>query len=123
MTLIGLAAAMLVVHFARNVLTLSGSTVSGSASSERKRLPKWMHPLSTWYNVLCHKGGELHKFTPKQLELIKLIDQGLTYDEMAKRLGVSVRTVKSNTDRIRWLLGVEKKRLIPKVARDLGLLK
>lgn len=65
----------------------------------------------------------MHKFTPKQLELIKLIDQGLTYDEIATRQGVSVRTVKSNTDRIRWLLGVEKKRLIPKVARDLGLIK
>lgn len=65
----------------------------------------------------------MQKFTANQLALIKLIDQGLTYEEMGNRLGVSPRTVKYQTERIRWILGVEKKRQIPKVARDLGLIK
>lgn len=66
--------------------------------------------------------GWMRKLEPGQLELARLIEEGLTYDEMADRLGISSSTVKKHTDRLRWALGVEKKRHIPKVLRDLGLL-
>jgi DNA-binding CsgD family transcriptional regulator len=65
----------------------------------------------------------LHKLTAAQLELIELIARGLTYDEIADHLGVSVRTAKTHTDKVKWILGVTKKRQIPQVARDLGLLR
>lgn len=64
----------------------------------------------------------MREFTPKQLELAKLIDRGLTYEEIAAELGVSASAVKQRTDRLRWVLGVDKKRQIPAVMRQLGLL-
>lgn len=65
----------------------------------------------------------MRKLESGQLELARLIDEGLTYDQMADRLGVSVSAVKKQTERLRWTLGVEKKRYIPKVMKDLGLMK
>lgn len=64
----------------------------------------------------------MHSFTEKQIELGKLISRGLTYEEIAKELGVSSSTVRQRTDRLRWILGVEKKRQIAAVMRELGLL-
>jgi DNA-binding NarL/FixJ family response regulator len=64
----------------------------------------------------------MRKLEPGQLELARLIEQGLTYDQMAEKLGVSTSTVKKQTDRLRWTLGVEKKRHIPGILRGLGLL-
>lgn len=64
----------------------------------------------------------MHRFTDKQVELGRLIAEGLTYAEMAQRLGVSNSTVRQRTDRLRWVLGVEKKRQIPSVMKELGLI-
>lgn len=61
--------------------------------------------------------------TNRQLEIARLIAEGLTYDEMGERLGISPRTVKAHTDVIRLKLGgLGKKRDIPRVLRDLGLM-
>lgn len=64
----------------------------------------------------------MNKFTDKQVELGRLIAEGLTYEEIAARLGVSTSSVRQRTDRLRWVLGVEKKRQIPAVMRQLGLI-
>lgn len=64
----------------------------------------------------------MHEITPRMLEIARLIADGQTYEEMGHSLGISPRTVKSHTDRMRLILGVKKKRHIPKVMRDLGLL-
>jgi DNA-binding NarL/FixJ family response regulator len=64
----------------------------------------------------------LQRFTDRQVELGRLIAEGLTYQEIADRLGVSSSTVRQRTDRLRWILGVEKKRQIPAVMRALGLI-
>lgn len=60
--------------------------------------------------------------TPRELEIARLIADGLTYEEMGNRLGISPRTVKAHTDKIRIKLGVSKKRHIPSVLRRLGIL-
>lgn len=65
----------------------------------------------------------MHEFTKEQLQLGRLIEEGLTYSEIGARLGINPRTVKTQTDKVRWMLGVRHKRQIPKVMRDLGLLK
>lgn len=64
----------------------------------------------------------MRPFTEKQIQLGRLIARGLTYDEIAVELGVSASAVKQRTDRLRWVLGVEKKRQIPEAMRELGLL-
>jgi DNA-binding CsgD family transcriptional regulator len=64
----------------------------------------------------------VHKLTERQLHLGKLISEGLTYEEIARELGVSRRTAIHYTDRLRWILGVDKKRHIPRVMKELGLL-
>lgn len=64
----------------------------------------------------------MHKFSEKQLEVARLIARGLTYAEMARELRISESAVKQRTDRLRFVLGVKRKRQIPQVMRDLGLI-
>lgn len=64
----------------------------------------------------------MHSITDEQLQLAKLIGEGLTYEEIGRRLGINPRTVKTQTDRLRWTLGVNKKRLIPQRMKELGLM-
>jgi DNA-binding CsgD family transcriptional regulator len=63
-----------------------------------------------------------HPLTPRQIQIVKLIDKGMTYDEMGAALGVSPRTVKAHTDTIRIKLNVKKKRHIPQALRDTGVM-
>lgn len=65
----------------------------------------------------------MHKLTDEQIALAKLIAEGLTYDEIGERLGQNPRSIKTQTDKLRWMLGVQKKRQIPQLMRELGLLK
>lgn len=64
----------------------------------------------------------MHQFTEREMQIVRLIAEGLTYEEMGRRLSVSPRRVKQETDVIRSYLGVSKKRRIPQVMRELGLL-
>ncbi len=60
-------------------------------------------------------------FTPRQVQIIKLIDEGLTYEEMGDALGIAPRTVKAHADTIRIKLNVNRKRHIPKALRERGI--
>ena len=60
--------------------------------------------------------------TPKELEVGKLIQQGYTYEEIADAMGISPRTAKSYTDRLKLKLNVEKKRHIPAALKEKGLI-
>lgn len=63
----------------------------------------------------------MQKLTPRELSVIRLIERGFTYDEMGRELGISPRTVKAVTDRIRLKIGASKKRNIPDIVRRLGI--
>jgi len=58
--------------------------------------------------------------TPRQVQIVRLIDQGMTYEEMGDKLGISSRTVKAHTDTIRLKLDVKRKRHIPQALRERG---
>jgi DNA-binding CsgD family transcriptional regulator len=53
------------------------------------------------------------KFTERQLEVIRLIAEGCSNDEIAARLGVTARTAKAHCDTLRTKLGVSRRRYIP----------
>ena len=51
--------------------------------------------------------------TERQREIIELIAQGLSNDEMSQELGISPRTTKAHCDVLRQKLGVPRRRQIP----------
>lgn len=55
--------------------------------------------------------------SPRQSEVLVLVGQGLTNQEIAERMGISPRTVKLQTDKMRAKFGVERKRDLIAVAR------
>ena len=51
--------------------------------------------------------------TPRQLEVIRLIAEGLSNEEVGHELGISPRTAKAHCDILRQKLGVPRRRQIP----------
>jgi DNA-binding CsgD family transcriptional regulator len=51
--------------------------------------------------------------TTRQREVVELIAQGLSNDEVALVLGISPRTAKAHCDALRQKLGVPRRRQIP----------
>lgn len=64
----------------------------------------------------------MRRFTDEEKRIAQLIADGLTYEEMGRRLGVSASTAKQHTALLRNALGVKYKRQIPGVMRQLGLM-
>jgi ATP/maltotriose-dependent transcriptional regulator MalT len=51
--------------------------------------------------------------TSRQREVVELIAQGLSNDEIGVALGISPRTAKAHSDALRQKLGVTRRRQIP----------
>jgi DNA-binding CsgD family transcriptional regulator len=51
--------------------------------------------------------------TPRQLQVIQLIAEGLSNEELGHALGISPRTAKAHCDILRQKLGVRRRRQIP----------
>jgi DNA-binding CsgD family transcriptional regulator len=51
--------------------------------------------------------------TPRQRQVIELIAQGMSTEEVAHALGISPRTAKAHSDVLRQKLGVLRRRQIP----------
>jgi DNA-binding CsgD family transcriptional regulator len=51
--------------------------------------------------------------TPRQREVIRLIAEGLSNEELGQELGISPRTAKAHCDVLRQKLGVSRRRQIP----------
>jgi len=51
--------------------------------------------------------------TPRQREVIELIAQGMSNEELGHHLGISPRTAKAHCDVLRQKLGVTRRRHIP----------
>ena len=58
------------------------------------------------------------EITERQEEVLALIVDGYTFGEIAERLGISERTVKSHSDLLRRKLGAERKRNLILLGRD-----
>jgi DNA-binding CsgD family transcriptional regulator len=53
------------------------------------------------------------RFTERQRQVVQLIAEGCSNDEIAARLGVTARTAKAHCDGLRTKLGVSRRRYIP----------
>jgi two-component system nitrate/nitrite response regulator NarL len=59
------------------------------------------------------RGSGSGAITPRQREVIELIAQGLSNEELGLALGISPRTAKAHCDVLRQKLGVTRRRHIP----------
>jgi DNA-binding CsgD family transcriptional regulator len=59
------------------------------------------------------------RFTERQRQVVQLIAEGCSNDEIAARLGVTSRTAKAHCDGLRTKLGVTRRRYIPLAYRSI----
>jgi ATP/maltotriose-dependent transcriptional regulator MalT len=57
-------------------------------------------------------------FTPRQRQVVALIAEGCSNEEVAERLHISPRTAKAHSDVLRQKLGVARRRQIPAAYRS-----
>src|ERR687887_302451 len=62
------------------------------------------------YEALTKRAPAL---TDRQRQVVELIAQGLSNEEIANQLGITPRTVKAHSDVLRQKLGVSRRRQIP----------
>ena len=64
-------------------------------------------------------NGTPPPLTARQLQVVGLIAQGCSNDEVGRRLGISPRTAKAHCDALRLKLGVPRRRQIPAAFKTL----
>ena len=67
-------------------------------------------------NTLMERSPSI---TDRQRQVVELIAQGCSNDEVGVRLGISPRTAKAHSDVLRQKLGVTRRRQIPIAYRSL----
>ena len=94
----------------------------------------WFHPgsfLKKYFDLRCQTPGtglsstptpNPQILTPRELEVLRLIDEGLSNQQIALRLSVSLSTVKTHTNNLYAKLDVRKRSQALRRARELGLL-
>jgi len=65
----------------------------------------------------------MEPLSPRELEVLTLIDEGLTNAEIAQELTLAPSTVKTHINNIYGKLGVESRTQALKTAREKGLLR
>ena len=78
-------------------------------------------PAPSRFTLNVAKMEELG-ITPRELEVLRLIGEGLSTKEMAARLFVSENTVKTHTSRVFDKLGANRRTKAVQLAKELGLL-
>ena len=63
--------------------------------------------------------GSVPSLTTRQRQVVALIAEGCSNDEVGARLGISPRTAKAHSDVLRQKLGVARRRQIPVAFRAL----
>ena len=61
-------------------------------------------------------GGRTSQLSKRELELVELVAEGLTDKEIAEKLFISIRTVRSHLDRIRDKTGARRRAELTRLA-------
>lgn len=64
----------------------------------------------------------MHELSEQELRVARLLAEVKTLQEIADEMGVSRRTVKMYTERMRLKLQVERSRDIPRTLKELGVI-
>jgi DNA-binding NarL/FixJ family response regulator len=70
----------------------------------------------------AHTGNPLQLLTPREIELLTLLAEGLTLNQCAQRMGISINTVDNHKTRLMRKLGVHKNVELARLAVREGLL-
>lgn len=108
------------LHKADSVLSLSDAI---------QRVLAGEHPISSslahyLFNLVQAQspGSDESGLSPREVQLLRLLSQGYTYDEAAERMGVSLSTVQTFSRRIYQKLQVNSKVKALVAARERGIL-
>ena len=100
-----------------------------NASREGSRLKEYIHKLLSAFEIQDQIQPSyfspqplVDPLTPRELEVLRLIAQGLSNDEIGKRLFLALDTVKGHNRRIFDKLQVQRRTEAVARARELGLL-
>ena len=81
----------------------------------------WRYKVCTTRPLLSVEQKDSMSLTEKQLQFLRLSVQGLSYDQMAKSIGVSVRTAESHRDHLFELLSFNRRSDLELFAVKAGL--
>ncbi|MBL8744927.1 MAG: helix-turn-helix transcriptional regulator [Phycisphaerae bacterium] len=88
----------------------------------QSRPPRAEEVRAGFYALECFDLGPLSALTPRELEVLQLIGQGLTQREVAERLSRTVKTVEAHRAALGRKLGAKKNVHLVQVAFAAGLL-
>ena len=89
----------------------------------------FLHPSMAKLLVEEYRAGQAtgpvegQALTDRECEVLRLIAEGLSYKEMAERLGISVKTVETYRERIKEKLNLGSRAELVRYALDRGLLR
>jgi two-component system response regulator DesR len=78
--------------------------------------------ISSRVSEMLHIAGGENTLTPRQLEILQLVDAGSTNKEVARRTSLSASTVAFHLRELRIRLGVKSTREAIKLSRERGLI-
>ena len=86
-------------------------------------LPKLSHAPTAPDPNRAQGGRAVARLSPRERELVGLVAGGFTDAQIAERLFISVRTVRSHLDRIRDKSGARRRAELTRLASAFGLIK
>jgi two-component system, NarL family, nitrate/nitrite response regulator NarL len=76
------------------------------------------HPIIQIRTVRASRERVLQQLSPRQRDVARLLEEGLTNAEMANRLGISIATVKDHVHRILLRSGLKRRAALVAAMRD-----
>ncbi|MGH9116516.1 MAG: response regulator transcription factor [Acidimicrobiales bacterium] len=77
--------------------------------------------LDSWHRVTASRAAE-PRLSPRELEVLRLLADGLTSDTIARRLGITTNTCRDHLKRLRSKLDCSTTLQVVVIAARLGLL-
>ena len=104
------------------IFSILGIWLGQKLTSPRKQIVIQEVPISAPPFALNEKKREELAITPRELEVLELVAQGLSNSEIASKLFVSENTVKTHCSRAFDKLGAKRRTQAVQIGKEFGLL-